>query len=161
MEVESVIVREAFIIPVFKILLSQIILGNIYFALINFFGIESLTADILLFNFLEGTQVLISIFIFLAWYNHYYSVSNEEIEINMGAILQKKSAYSLEHLESVSCRKTFNGLLFNYGNVKMSLHYGTDSKIITIKNIRDPQKYADFLNQKLKKNNQHSGNLFK
>lgn len=151
MESESVIVREAFIVPVFKVILSQFILGNIYFALINFFGIESMTASIMLFNFLEGTQILISIFIFLAWYNHFYEISNEEIEINSGAILQKKSSYSLEHLESVAFRKTFVGFLFHYGDVNISLHYGTDSKIITLQNVKDPARYAERLNRKLKK----------
>jgi len=147
---ESVIVREAFIIPAFKVVFSQFVLGNLYFLLINFYEIQSLVVSMVLFNFLEGAQILISVAIFLGWYHRYCEISVDEIEVNSGLILQKNSSYSLEHLESVTFKKTFSGLMFNYGDVKVSLHYGTDSQVIHIKNIKEPAKYAKFLNQRLK-----------
>jgi uncharacterized membrane protein YdbT with pleckstrin-like domain len=147
---ESIVVREAFIIPACKVVFSQFILGNIYFMLINFYQIESLVTSMVLFNALEGAQILLSVAIFLAWYHRFYEISTEEIEVNTGLILQKNSSYSLEHLESVTFKKTVCGLMFNYGDVKISLHYGTDSKVIHIKNVKDPARYAKFLNQKLK-----------
>ncbi len=147
---ERIVVREAFIIPAFKVVLSQFLLGNIYFLLITFYGLESIIGNMILFNALEGLQILLSVFIFLGWYHRSYEISMEEIEVNSGLILQKTSSYSLEHLESVTFKKTFSGLMFNYGDVKVSLHYGTDSKIIHIKNVKDPARYAKFLNQKLK-----------
>jgi len=148
---QSVIVREAFILPVFKVILSQFFLGNIFFLLVTFYEIESVMASMILFNALEGSQILLSVAIFLAWYHRSYEISTNEIEIKSGLILQKTASYSLNHLESVTFRKTMGGIFFNYGNVKVSLHYGTDSKVIHINNVKEPVKYAKLLNQKLKK----------
>lgn len=155
---KRIVVREAFIIPIFKVIISQFALGNIYFLLMNFYEIQSVATSVILFNGLESAQLLISIIIFLSWYNRYYAISAEEIELNFGAILQKKSTYSLKHLESVTFRKTLSGLFFNHGDVKVSLHYGTDSKILHIRNIDEPAKYAAILNDKLK--NKSEAGLF-
>jgi uncharacterized membrane protein YdbT with pleckstrin-like domain len=107
---ESMIVREAFIIPAGKVVLSQFILGNIYFLLISFYALESLTASMILFNALEGAHILLSVAIFLGWYHRWYEISTEEIEAHSGLILQKTSSYSLDHLESVTFHKTFGGV---------------------------------------------------
>lgn len=145
--------REAFVLIAFRLFWTQLLIGFIYFLTIEWLGFvnqEIIMGRLWIFAVLQGLQILLSLYFFMRWFNHYYYISDREVVCHQGIFFQNSDFYSLERLESANLKQSLLGLVFNYGTIRITIHHSDHRDTVSIKNIPRPRWSIRLIEQNLR-----------
>ena len=145
--------REAFVLIAFRLFWTQLLIGAIYFLLIETLDVGNagiFVGRLWIFSGLQSIQIFLSLYFFMRWFNRSYTITEREIVCQEGIFYQNSDFYSLERLESANLKQTFLGMIFNYGTIKISIHHSDHRDTILIKNIPRPKKKIRILERNLR-----------
>lgn len=125
------LVRESPLLLVLKIIMLEIIAGIVYAIiswidsynqLLNATDIpQTLSAllgnDVVMTLIFFFIQILITFYIFFAWYYKTYDLRNQELYYQWGVFVHRNNTYVLKSLEYVKYEQSFFAAWFNYGHV--------------------------------------------
>ncbi len=145
--------REAFVLIAFRLFWAQFFLGALYFLSIEWLGLvdsEVVIGRLPVFAAVQSLQILLSLYFFMRWFNHYYYISDSEVVCHRGIFSQSSDFYSLERLESANLKQSFLGMVFNYGTIKITIHHSDHRDAVLIKNIPRPKKQTRIIERNLR-----------
>jgi len=94
-------------------------------------------------------EMIIIIVVVLKWVNLYYEIREDEIIERHGIISVNENAHSFRNFAAISISQGIIGRIFNYGTLK--LYNPAIDHSLTLRKIGSPQKYKNFLINKLPK----------
>lgn len=97
--------------------------------------------------FIVFCEMLISVYIFSAWYFDYYQIQPDALVHVRGILLRKKDAVPIADIESVRPDYGSIGKLFGYGTLVVRL--SSSGKDVQFSYVSSPQRYVAFI-KKLK-----------
>jgi len=83
----------------------------------------------------------IALIIFLNWYFTIYRLTSKRVETKSGFLGSYEEQISLEDIQHVDLQRTFAGIIFNYGTVKVKAA-GAGADVFFI-NVSNAKKIAD------------------
>ncbi len=73
--------------------------------------------DVAMSSILFLVQMIITFYLFFAWYYRTYNLDDQELTVNWGVFIKRSETYILKSLEYVKYDQSFFARLFNYGHV--------------------------------------------
>lgn len=74
------------------------------------------------------------------WASTYYILRPGEVVLNKGGFNSRRVKYKVARVESLTIQQTLLGKIFNFGSIR--IYSPVQKNIVRIKNIPDPEKYA-------------------
>lgn len=148
--VQSIEVRQSLWILVGKYLLFYLVFTLI--AVFLFVVREMLITDvnyIIALLILHVFALIVMFTLLFQWVDHRYLITSQKIVQMSGVIFQREKICAVRNIESVTLSQSIFQKLFQYGTVK--LYAPTHDKVIFLKGIPHPERYAAYIDAILPK----------
>lgn len=125
---QSLIIRKSMVTMFLRLVLAEVLVAGIYFAIRLALVALQLQADIdLTLNpivlskslFFTVIEILFAMYIFLQWVNNYYILKEQEIVYVTGIINRRERNYSLANIQSISSEQGLFGRILHYGTIRI------------------------------------------
>lgn len=96
--------------------------------------------DVQMSSILFCIQLIVTFYLFFAWYYRTYNLDNQELTVNWGVFIKRSETYILKSLEYVKYDQSFFARLFNYGHIEIKDAF--IDKEIKLNYIDNPKEFT-------------------
>ncbi len=105
---------------------------------------------ILFFLIFQVIEIFSLAYLILNWFCWYYEITEKEVILRRGVIMQTRKYYSLDKVESVSVEQGLWGRIFNYGAIELVMYYSDAPIKVVMMYVPRPKKYEKILQKNLR-----------
>ena len=115
----------------FSSVVTDLVLKNDRIIFLNFIEYDTLVLLLLLIF-----QLIVSLFVCLAWYRNYYKIENNQIIWHRGIIFSRETIFVINQRMEFSVEEGFWEKLLDYGSIKIKLDAKEQFVILAVSNPR-------------------------